>query len=128
MAFLNRFAGAVKRGASAVQSAYRNQVEAAERRAKTRIEKARTRIERDRAKTDLALERVKLERDLYAAKLELKKQKDEATRLRRESGHLTFQEQLVETGKRTYRGLVGTPKKRRVARRPVRRTVRRRRG
>jgi len=66
---------AIKRGASAVQLAYSQQKQVAEKRAKRKMANARTKLERERAKLELEREKVALQRELAEARLALAKDK-----------------------------------------------------
>ena len=67
---------AIKRGTSAVQSAYNQQKQAVEDRARRKMANAKTKLEKDRAKLELEREKVKLEWELAEAKLALAKEKE----------------------------------------------------
>ena len=66
---------AIKRGASAVQSAYTQQKWAAEERAKRRMASARTKLEKERAKLALEREKVALQQELADAKQALARER-----------------------------------------------------
>lgn len=73
---------AIKRGTSAVQSAYNQQKQAAEDRAKRRMASARTKLEKERAKLELEREKVALQRELAEAKLALARDKEALAKTR----------------------------------------------
>ena len=66
---------AIKRGATAVQSAYAQQKQAAEDRAKRKMASARTKLEKERAKLVLEREKVALQQELADARLALARDK-----------------------------------------------------
>jgi len=66
---------AIKRGSTAVQSAYSQQKQAAEERARRKMANAKTKLEKERAKLELEREKVKLQQELANAKLALTRDK-----------------------------------------------------
>ena len=66
---------AIKRGTAAVQSAYTQQKQAAEDRAKRKMASARTKLDKERAKLVLEQEKVALQQELADARLALARDK-----------------------------------------------------
>ena len=144
MATLNRFVGAVKRGVSGVQSAYVREKAAAETRAKTRMENARTAYEKEKVRAKLRQETAELKTEMYVAKAAATHAEQRARDARLEAGEYTFAERLMRGARSAAKGTQsamrgaqsmsrelskasggGEGRKRVVRRAPVHRVVRR---
>ena len=117
----NRFIGAIKRGVSGVQEAYRRQKKVAEDRADRRMKVAKFKYEEISIEADLELEVLKLQREMYEAKAAVKREKVAIAKAKREAGVVGLGERVGGFGKRFYRGLVASPKRRSKAKKGKRR-------
>ncbi len=114
----NRFIGAIKKGISGIREAYRRQKKAAEDRADRRMKVAKTKFEDKSIKADLELEKLKLQREMYEAIAAVRREKVAIAKAKKEAGVVGLGERvggLVSTagraGKRFYKGLVTSPKR-----------------
>ena len=115
----NRFVGVIKRGISGIQDAYNRQRSAIEERANQRLATAKTKLEKERIKSDLELEKLKLQREMYSAKAAVKIEKVAVAKAKREAGVVGIGERVggfmhtaESAGKKFYKGLVPTPRRR----------------
>ena len=84
--------GSIKKGASAVQSAYNQQKVATEERAARKMASARTKLERDKAKLELEREKVRLQRELFDAKAAIQREKLAIASEKRAAGQIPLRE------------------------------------
>ncbi len=114
----NRFIGAIKKGVSGIQEAYRQQRKVAEDRADRRRKAAKTKFEDASIEADLELEKLKLQREMYEAMAAVKREKVAIAKAKKEAGIVGLGERVggfISTagraGGRFYRGLVTSPKR-----------------
>ena len=100
----NRFMSAVRKGVSGVQDVYARQQKMVEDRARSKLEKAKSNMERQRIKSGMELEKLKLQRELYQATIAVQKEKATVARLRKEAGVVTTRERFDEGARSLGRG------------------------
>lgn len=137
----NRFTAVIKRGVTAVQTAYSNQVKSAEKRARVRMKNAKTRYEKERVKAELEREKLVLQREMYEAKARVAEEKRAVTEARHRAGVVTWGDRAEGAGKSlgkagsklgreawgAFSTIVSSKPKRRVVRKATKRkTVKRR--
>lgn len=93
------FTSAIKRGATAVRSAYTQQKKAAEARSRRRMRVAKTKLERERIKAELELEKLRLQKAMYEARAKVEREKEAVAKAKRASGGSGFGKFMSDTGK-----------------------------
>jgi len=114
------FATAIKKGMTAVHSAYSQQRKAAEERAEHRMQSAKTRYEKERIKAELEVEKLKLQRQMYEAQAKVQKEREDVAEARKRAqagrgGVTSFLSTTARSFKQLQKDLQGKP-----ARRPAR--------
>lgn len=139
MSFAQKLSSTVKRHLANLQKAHDARLREAEKKARVKLAKAKTKAGRERAMLQLRTDRANLRRELSEAQIATQKAERAAKVARLEAGDLTFGERLAKSGRElgrsartTYRSLQslqGRPtRKRRVIRKTVtKRAVRKRR-
>jgi hypothetical protein len=127
----NKFTSAIKRGVTAVQTAYQKQVKAEEARARLRMKHAKTRYEKERVKAELEQEKLVLQRQMYEAKAKVVTERKAVIEARHRAGVVTWGERAESAGRslgregrklggelwRAGKGLMSEKPKRRTTRR-----------
>ena len=115
-----KFAQAIKKGITGIQSAYSRQKKAAEDRAKRRLAAAKTKYKKERIKAELEREKLQLQREMYEAKSAVRREREAVARAKTAAGVVGFRERaggFVSTARKGYRRLqrelYGSPPKRR---------------
>ncbi len=92
---LSRITASVQRRIADVQAFHARQVQAAEDRARAKIARATTKLERERARTELKIEKLRLQTALSKEKAVLVRQKTALGKARREAGYIPFGERIT---------------------------------
>lgn len=112
----------IRRGITAVESAYRGEVQKAEQRAKVRMRAAKSQYQKQTVQAGLELERLQLQRQMYEAKARVKAEKAAVVKARQAAGVYTYSEQIGKALGPLGRDLAAAGKKLFTSDRPARRT------
>jgi len=121
MNFVQRVSSIVKKHIASIEAAYDRRVAEAEVRARHKLDRARTKQERELAMLQLRRDKATLRKELSEAKVATYKAETAAKKARREAGDLTVGERLGAVGSRLGRETVGVYRALEKAQRPKRR-------